>query len=104
RRSNAWGVYDMHGNVWEWVEDWYQDTYEAPPTSQPPSGLVLGASRVLRGGSWQCTAGDCRSASRHAAPPDERAPDIGFRLLRDVSYPTLTPTGTFHIPPNLVVE
>ena len=78
---NAWGLYDMHGNVYEWVQDWYGD-YPAGPVTDP-TGPATGNDRVLRGGSWSGDARDTRSANRGSFYyPGYRDGDIGFRVAR----------------------
>ena len=75
---NAWGLYDMHGNVWEWCLDWY--TAAAPETTDP-AGAASGSSRILRGGCWNYAAVFCRSACRDGNVPSNRNDNrIGFRL------------------------
>lgn len=84
-RPNAWGLYDMHGNVWEWVQDRYgRDYYEQSPTRNP-QGSVVGASRVVRGGGWLVGAWNCRAAIRYYHAPVYRGYDLGFRLARSVA-------------------
>ncbi|KPA11741.1 Sulphatase-modifying factor domain protein [Candidatus Magnetomorum sp. HK-1] len=76
---NSWGLYDMHGNVWEWCQDWFGDY---PTRSvKDPTGPEEGASRVLRGGSWVSVAGLCRSACRGRGRPADRDDFTGFRLV-----------------------
>jgi formylglycine-generating enzyme required for sulfatase activity len=78
REPNAWGLYDMHGNVWEWCSDWH-DEYPKGAFSDP-SGPNEGSNRVDRGGGWGHEAAYCRSASRDGIPPGYRFNCLGFRL------------------------
>jgi formylglycine-generating enzyme required for sulfatase activity len=83
KKPNPWGLYDMHGNVWEWVQDWY-GPYTAG-NAVDPAGPPSGSHRVGRGGSWYCGARHCRSADRrHCYAPGARYAYSGFRLLREV--------------------
>ena len=81
---NAWGLYNMHGNVLEWCSDLYGGSYydqcKASGTVSNPAGPATGSDRVLRGGSWDDDAGDGRSADRSYDTPDDRNYDAGFRL------------------------
>ena len=78
KRANAWGLYDMHGNVYEWCSDWY----EAYPSGSvaDPTGARSGPDRVNRGGSWYNDASYCRSAPRSGDDPGGRSRYLGFRL------------------------
>jgi formylglycine-generating enzyme required for sulfatase activity len=83
KQRNPWGLYDMHGNVWEWVQDTWHSSYEGAPTD----GLSwesedAGALRVIRGGSWGGNAGLCRCAYRNLNEPESRLNDLGFRCAR----------------------
>ena len=78
---NPWGLFDVHGNVWEWVYEWYADAYEGAD-QRDPVGPEIGASRVQRGGSAFSTARGARSAFRNIHEPNVRGPSIGIRLVR----------------------
>ena len=83
KKPNAWGLYDMHGNVWEWCSDWYS---ESSSGGRDPVGPLQGSLRVDRGGCWYFTARNCRSANRSGNAPVHRRHDLGFRFA-------LSPSG-----------
>ena len=80
RTANAWGLYDMSGNVWEWTWDWYDGTYYSSSPSTNPEGPSSGSTRVQRGGSWSDSA--VPVAYRSSAAPDYGEDHVGFRLSR----------------------
>jgi len=78
--ANAWGLYDMHGNLWEWSWDWFGANSAEAKTD--PMGASSGSARVIRGGSWGSPAEGLRSAGRFYSDPAYRGDGLGFRLVR----------------------
>jgi len=82
---NAWGLYDMHGNVWEWCWDSFDENYYRQSPGVDPLGASQAGYRVFRGGSWHDDPRRCRSAQRGEYAPEPRINNIGFRVARDQS-------------------
>jgi formylglycine-generating enzyme required for sulfatase activity/Tol biopolymer transport system component len=94
KEPNRWGLCDVHGNVWQWCNDWFGEGYYKECPTQDPRGPALGKMRVLRGGAWDSTADRCRSAARHKEFPIYSdacfgADSYGFRRVRSAATRTI---------------
>ena len=81
RKPNAWGLYDMHGNVCEWCQDWYHEDYYKRSLEHDPKGPAIGNYGVVRGGSWISVPSNCRSAYRRRTTPTNHPSNFGFRVV-----------------------
>ncbi|MBU2513429.1 formylglycine-generating enzyme family protein [bacterium] len=84
KQPNPWGLYDIYGNVWEWVQDVYGENYYKNSPTDDPKGPVTGGTQVARGCSLYTSAVNCRSAKRFSLAADQRNGTIGFRLVREL--------------------
>ena len=80
KQANVWGLYDTHGNVKQWCQDWYDGGYYARSPVDDPRGPVTGSVRVIRGGCWRSPARFCRSAVRDGHEPGIRHVNLGLRV------------------------
>jgi formylglycine-generating enzyme required for sulfatase activity len=82
RRPNRWGLFDMHGNVWEWCQDWFHPSYDGAPTDGAAWETPRGTASVIRGGAFAASSSNCRAANRESADPALRSGSLGFRVAR----------------------
>jgi formylglycine-generating enzyme required for sulfatase activity len=87
KRANGFGLYDILGNVWEWLSDWYDENYYQNSPSQDPKGPANGKLRVLRGGSWGDGPSDVRVSERSTGNPNGKYVSVGFRCGGEVFAP-----------------
>ena len=93
KQPNAWGIYDMNGNVWEWVSDWFDATYYASSPAANPGGPSSGSQHVVRGGSFSDPAVMARVSNRFGVTPAFGNYDLGFRLVRENTEVTISEPG-----------
>jgi formylglycine-generating enzyme required for sulfatase activity len=91
RKANPWGLYDMHGNVAEWVDDCFHDTYQSAPPNEASWVVGYCSRRVIRGGSWRYGAKVLRAASRDWLEIDKSRDDVGIRIARELDGPRPMP-------------
>ncbi|MEA1864500.1 MAG: formylglycine-generating enzyme family protein [Euryarchaeota archaeon] len=103
KKPNPYGLYDMHGNVWEWVQDRWHGDYEGAPTDGSAWESGDGFGRVNRGGSWSDIAGHCLPSYRHYDGPGARSSNLGFRLIEETQLLFTLPL-TCHNHESVVLE
>jgi len=81
KTANKWGLYDMHGNVWEWCRDYYHDNYIGAPKNSRAWLIPAGPQQVIRGGSWSNESDACRSTNRGSRYPADMETNLGFRII-----------------------
>ncbi|WP_329956837.1 formylglycine-generating enzyme family protein [Methanosarcina barkeri] len=82
KKPNSWGLYDMHGNVWEWIQDRWHENYEGAPSDGSIWENGNSPNRVILGSGWSSLARGCRSVNRFRSGSDRRNNFVSFRLLR----------------------
>lgn len=99
--ANPWGLYEMHGNVWEWCQDTYQKDFDFDACTDPLRQADGDVVRVLRGGSCSSFGQNCRSAFRSVFPADDRLSNVGFRFsLRTCGARNYSITPSVHLRTN----
>jgi formylglycine-generating enzyme required for sulfatase activity/anti-sigma factor RsiW len=94
RKPNAWNLFDLHGNIYEWCGDWAAEDYYAKAPPEDPPGPETGQCRVLRGGCWEHMPGNCRSAARHWFNPHHSNHQLGFRIAAGLEHSPMDSDGT----------
>ena len=101
---NAFGLYDMHGNVWEWCSDWYGRYYYENSPGEDPQGPVRGTRKIIRGGDWYSDGRDCRTAFRYAGLPEGTFYATGMRVVMTLGADSGTESTTSSIAKETVPE